>query len=207
MRGTYTPVAQQPSNLMTIRMKDEEVKMQAAKRFVIACVLSGLSAWSSAGTGEFCSFPNLPAAPVTYECAIKINPGSNWLTQFNSWLALNKKVAGGAMACFGSGTYVVPSVVTPDTAAYPTTDTNRFVLRGVQNLRLCAPAGGAIFQGKTVNADGSQLVDYALSATLKVVASTCCIPCDHLPIRSWPLFNARDVMRGVIESFKTASVV
>ena len=28
------------------------------------------------------------------------------------------------------------------------------------------------------------------------------IPCDHPPIRSWPLFRARDVMRGVIESFK-----
>jgi hypothetical protein len=170
MRGTYTPVAQQPANLMTIRMKDEEVKMQAAKRFVIACVLSGLSAFSTAGTGEFCSFPNLPAAPVTYECAIKINPGSSWLTQFNNWLALNK--TSGAMACFGAGTYVVPSVVAPDTAPYSTNDTNRFVLRGAQNLRLCAPSGGAIFQGKTVNATGTQLTDYAWSATFKVVDST-----------------------------------
>jgi hypothetical protein len=157
---------------MTIRMKDEEVKMQAAKRFVIACVLSGVSAWSIAGTGEFCSFPNLPAAPVTYECAIKINPGSSWLTQFNSWLALNKTVPGGAMACFGAGTYVVPSVVAPDTAPYSTNDANRFVLRGAQNLRLCAPSGGAIFQGKTVNANGTQLTDYAWSATFKVVDST-----------------------------------
>ena len=31
---------------------------------------------------------------------------------------------------------------------------------------------------------------------------SCCVPCDHVPIRSWPLFKARDVMRGVIESFK-----
>ena len=30
----------------------------------------------------------------------------------------------------------------------------------------------------------------------------CCVPCDHLPIRSWPLFRARDVMRGVIEAMK-----
>ena len=30
----------------------------------------------------------------------------------------------------------------------------------------------------------------------------CPIPCDHVPIRSWPLFRARDLMRGVIESFK-----
>jgi hypothetical protein len=144
--------------------------MQAVKRLLIACVLSVVSALSSAGTGEFCSFPNLPAAPVSYECAIKINPSSGWLIQFNSWLALNK--TSGAMACFGAGTYVVPSVVAPDAAPYSTNDTNRFVLRGVQNLRLCAPAGGAIFQGKTVNANGTQLTDYAFSATLKVVDST-----------------------------------
>ena len=31
---------------------------------------------------------------------------------------------------------------------------------------------------------------------------TCPIPCDHVPIRSWPLFRARDLLRGVIESFK-----
>ncbi len=144
--------------------------MQVVNRLLIACVMSGVSALSSAGTGEFCSFPNLPAAPVSYECAIKINPGTSWLTQFNSWLAVNK--ASGAMACFGTGTYDVPSVVAPDTASYSTNDTNRFVLRGVQNLRLCAPSGGAIFQGKTVNANGTQLSDYAWSATFKVVDST-----------------------------------
>ena len=35
-----------------------------------------------------------------------------------------------------------------------------------------------------------------------VSLSPCRIPCDHVPIRSWPLFKARDVMRGVMESFK-----
>jgi len=30
----------------------------------------------------------------------------------------------------------------------------------------------------------------------------CRVPCDHVPTRSWPLFKARDLMRGVIESFK-----
>jgi hypothetical protein len=30
----------------------------------------------------------------------------------------------------------------------------------------------------------------------------CWIPCDHVPIRSWPLFKARDVMRSVVESFR-----
>jgi len=31
---------------------------------------------------------------------------------------------------------------------------------------------------------------------------TCPVSCDHIPRRSWALFRARDVMRGVIESFK-----
>jgi hypothetical protein len=30
----------------------------------------------------------------------------------------------------------------------------------------------------------------------------CQVSCDHIPRRSWALFRARDVMRGVIESFK-----
>lgn len=32
--------------------------------------------------------------------------------------------------------------------------------------------------------------------------SKCRVSCDHIPRRSWALFRARDVMRGVIESFK-----
>ncbi|MEJ6003693.1 hypothetical protein [Paucibacter soli] len=30
----------------------------------------------------------------------------------------------------------------------------------------------------------------------------CCIPCDHLPFRSWALFKARDVMRGLVQSLQ-----
>jgi hypothetical protein len=32
--------------------------------------------------------------------------------------------------------------------------------------------------------------------------SHCWVPCDHVPVRSWPLFRARQLMRDVIESFK-----
>lgn len=32
--------------------------------------------------------------------------------------------------------------------------------------------------------------------------ANCEVSCDHIPRRSWALFRARDVMRGVIESFK-----
>ncbi len=31
---------------------------------------------------------------------------------------------------------------------------------------------------------------------------TCSIPCDHVPVRSWPLFQARDLMRNLIESLQ-----
>ena len=31
---------------------------------------------------------------------------------------------------------------------------------------------------------------------------SCRVPCDHVPARSWPLFIARNLMRGVMESFE-----
>ena len=30
----------------------------------------------------------------------------------------------------------------------------------------------------------------------------CCIPCDHIPVRSWALVRARDLMRHLIESLQ-----
>jgi len=33
------------------------------------------------------------------------------------------------------------------------------------------------------------------------IAHTCCIPCDYVPVRSWPLFRARELMQHLIESF------
>lgn len=35
-----------------------------------------------------------------------------------------------------------------------------------------------------------------------VEGARCCIPCDHIPIRSWPLFLARELMRDLIETLK-----
>ena len=34
-----------------------------------------------------------------------------------------------------------------------------------------------------------------------IVLPNCCVPCDHVPVRSWPLFRAREVMLALIESF------
>ncbi len=31
--------------------------------------------------------------------------------------------------------------------------------------------------------------------------ANCCIPCDYVPVRSWPLFRARELMHQLIESF------
>lgn len=30
----------------------------------------------------------------------------------------------------------------------------------------------------------------------------CPVPCDHVPVRSWPLFRAREVLREVMASLK-----
>jgi hypothetical protein len=34
------------------------------------------------------------------------------------------------------------------------------------------------------------------------VQRTCLVPCDHVPVRSWPLFRAREIMPALIESIK-----
>jgi AAA ATPase domain len=56
----------------------------------------------------------------------------------------------------------------------------------------------------------SQGVRWFVSFYLQLKASekaklSCRIPCDHIPLRSWPLFQARDVMRGVMESLQARS--
>jgi hypothetical protein len=40
------------------------------------------------------------------------------------------------------------------------------------------------------------------AAAFNADANNCWVPCDHVPVRSWPLFRARQLMRDVIESFK-----
>ena len=47
--------------------------------------------------------------------------------------------------------------------------------------------------GFDIDLPGGSWMDYVAS---------CWVPCDHVPVRSWPLFRARQLMRGVIESFK-----
>jgi len=39
---------------------------------------------------------------------------------------------------------------------------------------------------------------------ISVTDVTCPVPCDHIPVRSWPLFRARQLMRDVIESLQGA---
>ena len=35
-----------------------------------------------------------------------------------------------------------------------------------------------------------------------LLLNSCPVPCDHIPVRSWPLFKARQLMRDVIESLQ-----
>lgn len=41
-------------------------------------------------------------------------------------------------------------------------------------------------------------------ASGKIWEAICLVPCDHIPVRSWPLFRARQLMRDVIESLQEA---
>lgn len=57
----------------------------------------------------------------------------------------------------------------------------------------------------TLNAGAGYTVGVPNSATGTIANDdlpNCSVSCDHIPRRSWALFRARDVMRGVIESFK-----
>ena len=76
-----------------------------------------------------------------------------------------------------------------------------------ESLRALAPVTAVPVVGLTLIPRTQR--DYVLGTTadwfgpLNLDSSvSCCVPCDHLPIRSWPLFRARDVMRGVVEAMK-----
>jgi hypothetical protein len=142
--------------------------MKSFQRFALGCAWAGLNAAAVAGTGEFCTLPNAQGVQTTYECAVKFSAQSTWLSSFKTWLNSNK--TSGAMACFAPGTYTVPSTLLSNVNY--SNDANRLVLRGVSGLRLCAPAGAAVVEHKTVNADGSPLANYAYMPTLQIVASS-----------------------------------
>ena len=36
----------------------------------------------------------------------------------------------------------------------------------------------------------------------EVIVVRCSVPCDHVPVRSWPLFRAREVMPVLIKSLR-----
>ena len=39
----------------------------------------------------------------------------------------------------------------------------------------------------------------------RFLVGSCWVPCDHIPSRSWPLFQARDVLQSLITSLKDRS--
>ena len=50
--------------------------------------------------------------------------------------------------------------------------------------------------------EGDAALKMAGTILLNATRSTCRIPSDHIPIRSWPLFLARELMRDLIETLK-----
>ena len=74
------------------------------------------------------------------------------------------------------------------------------------NLDRNGPASSWLWSGGPVQArafdlDGRQ-TSYPYTGAGTVNGLRCWVPCDHVPVRSWPLFRARQLMRDVIESFK-----
>lgn len=50
--------------------------------------------------------------------------------------------------------------------------------------------------------EGVSHVGNGVEATENMSGHMCRIPSDHIPIRSWPLFLARELMRDLIETLK-----
>ena len=50
--------------------------------------------------------------------------------------------------------------------------------------------------------DGDALVATNVVRLSVRQGAKCEVPCDHIPTRSWPLFRAREVLHGVIESIQ-----
>ncbi len=129
--------------------------MNFLRRIALGCAFVGavFSIPLTANAQQTCSIPNAQGTAVSYTCNVTYTPTTaNWLTSFKTWVVANQ--SSGLMACFGPGTYTLPSTL--DTANRGV-DANRMVLRNVQNMKLCAPTGGAIFEHQSVNATGTPL--------------------------------------------------
>jgi len=64
---------------------------------------------------------------------------------------------------------------------------------------------GAASAGLMAAAEASARNVAAVAIAFGLASATvdnCCVPCDHVPVRSWPLFRAREVMPALIESFR-----
>jgi hypothetical protein len=161
------------AGLFSRSARPQEFCMKLIQRLALGSAVAGsilsLSTTAFAGTGEFCSIPNASGTAESYECSIKYLPTTtNWLSKFKTWMGNNQTT--GAMACFGPGTYSLPN--TSATATDTSVDTNRLVLRNVQNMKLCAPTGGAIFEHKTVNTTATPLTATVYWPTLHIATSS-----------------------------------
>jgi hypothetical protein len=145
--------------------------MNLIRRIALGCTFVG-AAFSiplTANAVQSCSIPNAAGTAVSYTCAVTYTPTTpNWLTSFKTWMAANQ--TSGAMACFGPGAYALVS--TPAATIDTEADDNRMVIRNAQNMKLCAPTGGAIFEQKTVNATATPLTSTVYWPTFHIATSS-----------------------------------
>jgi hypothetical protein len=62
--------------------------------------------------------------------------------------------------------------------------------QGLLHIRLVQPP---LLVNNSVNLTGANLSKQVFSSR---------VPCDHVPVRSWPLLKARQLMRDLIESLR-----
>jgi hypothetical protein len=159
------------------------------RRFALGCAFVGaaFSVPLTANAAQTCSMPNAQGTAVVYSCAVTYTPSTaNWLTKFKTWVAANQTT--GYMACFGPGTYTLPS--TSSTLTNTEVDDNRLVVRNAQNLKLCAPTGGATFEHRTVNPTNTPLTTVVRWPTLHIATST------GVSIKGLEFKNTSDYLAG-----------
>jgi hypothetical protein len=167
--------------------------MNLIRRIALGCTFVG-AAFSiplTANAAQSCSIPNGQGTAVSYTCAVTYTPTTaNWLTKFKTWVNANKTT--GLMACFGPGNYPLPTTLT--TMIDISDETNRMVLSGVQNMKLCAPTGGAVFDYRTVSANASPLTATVYIPTLYVANSS------GVSIKGMEFKNSTDYLTGAMEA-------
>jgi hypothetical protein len=175
--------------------------MNFIRRLGLGCALVG-AAFSiplTANAQQTCSIPNAQGTAVSYTCNVTYTPTTaNWLTKFKTWVSVNKTT--GLMACFGPGTYTLPSTLN-SVVDIGTDSASRLMLNGVQNMKLCAPSGGAIFEHKSVNSTNTPLTTEVQFPSFHIASSS------GVSIKGMEFRNKTDYALGTLAQQTTWTVL